>query len=375
MTVGLREFGFDTTLVAGQTLPEEGFVGDYLRKHGVRPVFAPAMRRPIAPARDLRALFQLMALMQRHRPTIVHTHTTKAGVLGRLAARLCGVPIVVHTFHGTVLEGYFSRDANQGLLAVERTLASVTDALIVLSPTLRDQVIDQYRIADPTKIHLMPPALDLAALLESPRRTGRLRAELGLPAEVPLVGAVARLAPIKNHDLLLQAFVRLDDRRGHRPHLVIAGDGELADELRQKVAVLGVADRVHFLGWRFDLANLYADFDVVAMMSRNEGTPLAVIEAMAAGVPVVATAVGGLRDVAGERPFGEIVAPPFTPERYAAALQRVLDSGLPAADVTSLRRETGQKYSAERLCRSLAALYRQLLAARGLAAGALPHDQ
>jgi glycosyltransferase involved in cell wall biosynthesis len=362
MTAGLKEFGFHTTLVAGTALPDEGFIADYLDKHGVRPVFAPAMRRPIGLGRDALALGQLVALMQRHRPTIVHTHTTKAGFLGRVAARLSGVPIVVHTFHGTVLDGYFSARGNQCLLAVERALARHTDALIALSPTLRQQVIDTYRIAAPDKIHLMPPALDLAELALSARGAGRLRAELGLLAAVPLIGAVARLAPIKNHQLLLQAFVRLPARGGHLPHLVIAGDGELNQQLRAQAASLGVTDRVHFLGWRFDLGTLYSDFDVVAMMSNNEGTPLAVIEALAAGVPVVATAVGGVRDIAGEHPLGEIVDPPFTPERYAAALERVLGSPLPRADTGARRSATAEAYSAERLCRSLAALYRQLLA-------------
>ncbi len=182
-----------------------------------------------------------------------------------------------------------------------------------------------------------------------------------------MIGAVARLAPIKNHDLLLRAVALLPARAGHRPHVVVAGDGELAGELRQQAAALGLGDRVHFLGWRFDLANLYSDFDVVAMMSRNEGTPLAVIEAMAAGVPVVATAVGGLRDIAGEQPFGAIVEPPFTPEAFAAGMAQVLASDLPMRDVPTLRRRTAMRYSAHRLCRGLATLYRRLLVARGLA--------
>lgn len=284
---------FETLLVAGRPGEREGDMSKLRPLAGARPVIVPALGREISPVADIRTLIRLMTLMRSYRPHIVHTHLAKAGLLGRIAARIAGVPVTVHTFHGTVFRGYFDPMRSRVFLVLERALARATTRIIAIS----ERQVAEIRalgITSGARLVCLPLGLELSAFDDPPR--GRLREELGVGAEVPLIGAITRLVPIKAIGVFVDAAA-IVAREHPASRFVIAGDGECAEPLRARAARLGLADRVHFLGWRADVAALYADLDVVALTSHSEGTPVSVIEALAARRAVVATAVGGVPDV------------------------------------------------------------------------------
>jgi glycosyltransferase involved in cell wall biosynthesis len=330
--------------------------------------------RRISVIGDLRAFLALLRLMFRLRPDIVHTHTAKAGTLGRLAGALYNVTrarrrraVVVHTFHGNVLDGYFSAPLSAAIRATERTLALLTDVIIAIAPQQRDDLVHRYRISGPSKIRLVRLGLDLSALLSVDERTPTLRGELSIAEDALVVGYVGRLVPIKNVELLLRAFATAF-HSNPGAYLVIAGDGPLGDPLARLSRELGVADRVRFLGWRRDLRALYASFDVLALTSRNEGTPVAVIEAMAAARPVVATKVGGVPDVVDAG--SGLLVPSDDGESLAGALRELAASGAVRRRMgTAGRQLVATRYSSTRLIEEIDALYRTTLAVKRGVAG------
>jgi glycosyltransferase involved in cell wall biosynthesis len=350
---------YESTLAAGAVEPTEG---DYLALQGrtlPRLVEVGGLGREIRGAQDLAALAALVRLVRRLRPHIVHTHTAKAGTLGRLAAWLCRVPVVVHTYHGHVLRGYFSPAKTRAFAAIERALARVTDALVAVSPRVRQELLE-LGIGRADRFEVVPLGLDLEPFASAERRRGELRRELGLDAATPLAGIVARLVPIKAHEILLAAARLLADRPAP-PRVVIAGDGERRAELEALAAADGLRGRVHFLGWRADLPRIYADLDVVVLCSRNEGSPVALIEAMAAGRPVVATRVGGVPDVVIDGESGLLVPEDDAPA-LAQAIARVLDEGELARRLGAAgRRQALERFGAGRLVRDIDALYARLL--------------
>jgi len=348
---------FETLLVTGVPGELEGDMRYYARDRGVTPVEIHELGREISMWDDLRALVKLVTLLRRVKPAIVHTHTAKAGTLGRVAAILAGVPIRVHTFHGHVFEGYFPRWKSSLFLQLERLLARFTSRLLTVSEGQRRELVERFRVARDEHFSVIPLGLDLEHLVDCEQHRGELRAELGFDASTKLVGIVGRLVPIKNHSLFLQMAKRVADPK---MTFLIVGGGEKESALRGEAEALGLTDCVRFLGWRKDLDRIYADLDAVALTSRNEGTPVALIEAMSAGVPVVATAVGGVGDVLRDGARGELVGPPFSPEALADALKRAL---APASRerARQQRRQIAEEYGAERLCRDLEALYTRLL--------------
>ncbi len=315
---------FPTTLVAGRPTASEG----ELRDPAV-PVHHVPFVRPVRPDADARALAAVARLMRRVGPAVVHTHMAKAGAIGRLAALAARPrPRTVHTFHGHVLEGYFGPRAQRAIIEVERRLARRTDVLLAVSGEVRDAVLS-HGIGRPDQFQVVPLGLDLSNFLEVNRSSGRLRSHLGIGPEVPLVGVVGRLVPIKDHDTLFQALALLPG-----VHLAVVGDGELRSQLEGQALALGIGDRVHFTGWLDDVATAMSDLDVVALTSRNEGTPVSLIEAAACARPVVATEVGGVPLVVKHGVTGYL-APPRSPGPVAEALGRAL--GAPEA-----RRQMGE---------------------------------
>ena len=348
---------FESTLVTGT---EEAGEGNYLELYGRRAdvEIIPDLGREIRPLHDLQTLRRLVALMRRVRPHIVHTHTAKAGAVGRAAARLAGVPIVVHTYHGHVLRGYFPPAMSAVYRAIERALATRTDRLLAVTARVRDELV-ALGVGAASQYRIVPLGLDLAPLLVAEARRGEVRAELGLGAG-PLIGIVARLVPIKAHEVFLAAAARVRQQVPSARFLIV-GDGERRAALERQTAALGLSAAVHFLGWRADLDRLYADLDVVALTSRNEGSPVALIEAMAAGVPVVSTAVGGVADVVRHGESGLLA-----PMDDAVGIADHLLTLLAAPDV---RRTMGQHgratvaatYGADRLVSDIEALYDELI--------------
>jgi glycosyltransferase involved in cell wall biosynthesis len=366
---GLRRHGFETVLLTGDL--DEGEVS-LEADPGFRVVHVPFLGRPPAPLADLRALGAMVSILRRERPDIVHTHTAKAGALGRLAARIAGVPVVVHSFHGHVLSGYFGPVGSTAVTWAERALSHLTSRIVTLSPQLRDELAGRYRVAGRDRFQVVPLGRDLEPFQEA--RRGTLRASLGLDDEDVLLGCVGRLVPIKNVPLLVRSFAAA--ARSHpRLHLVIVGDGTERSAVQAAVDP-ELSHRVHLLGWRQDLPEIYADLDLLALSSNNEGTPLAIIEAFAAGVPVVATAVGGVPDMfVGEgpalkdpvavgvrlRPQGALV-PPGDAFALTAAIEHFASSPARLARASAAAASAAEAYRSEHLVERMAELYRELLA-------------
>ena len=379
---GLRAHGFETLLLTGDLDEgEEALEDPQLRGGGpgFRIERVPGLGRPPAPRDDLRALWRIVRVLRRERPAIVHTHTAKAGALGRVAAALAGVPVVVHTFHGHVLSGYFSPAGSLAVILAERALSRLTSRIVTLSPRLRDELASRYRVAPRERFEVVPLGRDLTPFARAER--GALRHELGLGDDALLVGCVGRLVPIKQVPLLVQAFAEVA-RREPRARLVIVGDGPDRPLIEAALRERGLSERAHLLGWRQDLPAIYADLDLLALSSRNEGTPLAMIEAFAAGVPAIATRVGGVPDLfAGDETGGARAAlgaeraPSGVDVRAAGALVPPGDAQLLAEALilfaarpdlrraaSAAARDASQAYAGERLIEATAALYRRLLA-------------
>lgn len=364
LTAGLDRVRFLTTLITGAVGRDEGDLAPAARARGVEPLVIPELGRAIHPMRDLVALGKLVRVFRRSQPDIVHTHTAKAGTLGRLAARLAAVPATVHTFHGHVLEGYFSPAVSQVFLRIERMLARRTDRIIALSPRLRQDIL-AMGIGWPEQVEVIPLGLDLDRLVHAPPGQEDFRAALRIPPDAPLLGIVGRLVPIKDHPTLFQALTVL--AAGPRaPHLVVVGDGEQREELRRLARHLGLASSIHFLGWRNDLEAILGELDMVISSSRNEGTPVALIEAMAAGVPVLSTDVGGVGDLIVHGETGWLV-PPGDPPALARAIQALLvDPALAGRLAAAARPMALGRHDVKGLIHRMEALYTAVMAEKQL---------
>jgi glycosyltransferase involved in cell wall biosynthesis len=347
---------FATVLLAGEPGQREGSMLAEAVAAGARVVRVPHMSRPLSPLPDLLALVWLFRYLRRERPAIVATHTAKAGTLGRLAAALAGVPVIVHTFHGHVLDGYFGSITTAFFLFVERRLGRLTTQFIAISPEIASD-LDRMAIGR-GKTSIVRLGLELEHLAGG--TPGRLRRDLDVATGVKLVGIVGRLVPIKAHDLFLAAAERVS--KNHPDvHFAIVGDGELWDQLHQQVAAAGLSDRVHFAGWRDDLPEIYSDLDIVVCCSRNEGTPVSVIEACAAGRPVIGTPVGGMTDIISEGVNGLLV-PSGDADALAAAIAGLIDdSERRKAMGAAGRRMVLERYGADRMVKELKQIYSNLL--------------
>jgi glycosyltransferase involved in cell wall biosynthesis len=364
LTARLNPSRFRSLLVTGTEGTTEGNMLPLAARLGVRPIVIPELGRAVRPGQDLVAFARVLRLLQAERPTIVHTHMAKAGAIGRLAARIARVPIVVHTYHGHVFHSYFGPLTSRALRAVEQALARLSDSLVAVGERQRAEIV-AYGVGGAPRVVSIPLGLELEPFLVA-QRSGALRRELGLAPTTPLVGIVARLVPVKAHADFLQAAALLHQTQPAARFLVV-GDGDDRQALERLCRRLGLQDVVHFLGWRRDLPAIYADLDVVCLTSLNEGSPVAIIEAMAAARPVVATAVGGVPEVVRDHITGLLV-PPRQPAALAAAVAEVLgDASRARAMGLAARDAVYPKYAASRLVDDVERLYLGLLQAKGLA--------
>lgn len=345
---------YDTVLLGGELEPGESSMEDFARARGVRIEVVPQMRRAVNPWTDLQAIGRTAVRLRTLRPEIVHTHTAKAGAVGRTAAKLVRTPIVVHTFHGHVFDGYFHPAKAQAFLAAERALAKVTDRILVLSEQQRNDLAFKYRVAPIEKIQVVPLGMDLDPYLNAENAgRGGVRQALGISATAPVVVAAGRLVPIKRFDLLIEAFSIVLQTLPNA-HLLLAGDGAQEERQALECSAAAQAGRIHFLGWRQDLPQIFADGDVLALTSDNEGTPTAVIEALVAGLPVVATRVGGVEDIVITPEMGSLVLPKDVQGIAQALIERLRASTrLPQ----SIREMVAQRFSHRRLIADMSQLY------------------
>ena len=357
LTRGLDTGRFESRLVVGDV---GGGEADFveLRDSDLPLVKIPALGRSVRFGDDLRAFIAIRREIRLFRPDIIHTHTAKAGVLGRLAAATCRVPLRVHTFHGHLLHGYFNRLISRVLVLVEKFLARRTTALVAVGERVRDDLVaagigrlDQYTV--------IPPGVAPAGPLD--RESARVR--LGLPLGVPVVLFVGRLTVIKRPDRLIEAMSYVLARRSDAV-LAVAGEGGLLEETRRRAEPLGSA--VRFLGWQPDIADLYVAADCVVLTSDSEGMPVTLIEAAMAGVPGVTTDVGSAREVVVDGVTGLVVASDAS--AVADGLLRLFDVELRDRMGAAARARAEAEFGTRRLIADHEALYERLMAELGAAA-------
>ncbi len=309
LTAGLRPRGYETTLVAGELARGESSMAFVAEQLGVELHPLVQLHREVSPVRDLVAAVRLARLIRAERPDIVHTHTAKAGAVGRVAAVLAGGrrrPLIVHTFHGHVLRGYFGPLRTTAFRLLETLLAASSDALVAVSPQVRDDLV-ALGIAPREKFAVVRLGIELErrVLAESGTRE-ETRRLLGVPEGRFLVGWVGRMTGVKRTEDVLRALQLLRGR-GVDAGVCLVGDGPDRDEVEREAHRLGIARHCFYLGYQEDIARWYAAVDAVVLPSENEGTPVSVIEALAAGRPVVATRVGGVPDVVTDGKDGFLV--------------------------------------------------------------------
>ena len=365
LSAGLDPARFETVLVSGREEEHEGNMLHLAVEKGVTPVFVDALSRNIRFGADLASFWKLYRFLRRERPDIVHTHTAKAGMVGRLAAILARVPIRVHTFHGHVLRGYFSPARTALFRWIEKILARLSTRVIMVSAHGREELLGMG-IGRPERFLHIPLGLELRRLADLSSQRGQLRSRLGLPEDAFLVGNIARLVPIKGLSDFVAAARKVVAGTDRPVHFAIVGVGELEAALRREVADAGLGERVHFAGFWPDVAPVYADLDLTVLSSYNEGLPVAIIESMAAGLPVVGTRVGGIPELVADGTTGALV-PPGDVDALAEAILAMADAPEHARRMGQAGRERViPQLCSERLIADIEALYTELAREKGL---------
>ena len=365
LTEGLADRGYDTTLVTGSLAHGEESMAQVAENRGARIVMLPHLARDISPLNDALAVFRLAELIRKERPQILHTHTAKAGFVGRIAALLAGnarPPIVVHTFHGHVLRGYFNPFVTLGFRTLERWLASGTTKLIAVSPEVRDDLV-RLGVAPQEKFAVIRLGIELGERVGGGDDVRReTRRQLGIGPDAFVVGWVGRMTAVKRTDDVLRAFRELLDRDVDA-WLCLVGDGPDRAHMERRAHELGIARRCLFVGYQDDVAPYYEAIDALLLPSVNEGTPVSVIEALAAGRPAVATRVGGVPDVVRDGVDGFLadVGDASTLADRLAELAR--DPERRAEMGREGREHVVQRYAVDRLVDDVDRLYRELLSA------------
>jgi glycosyltransferase involved in cell wall biosynthesis len=308
LTKYLPEDRYETLLVAGQEPKGELRADAWATRYGVSVHYLTALQRTPNLWRDIQAAWQLYRLLRQYKPHILHTHTAKAGALGRLVGWFARVPIRIHTYHGHSLTGYFPKPLSWLYQKIERLLAKLSHQLITISPRLLEELTDQFRIAPKEKFFVIPLGFDMARWRRyDAAQVTRLRAQWAPQGEI-LLGWVGRLVPIKQVGKLLEAAAPLI-KAGYPLKLVLIGEGPEKPTLQKQADALGMGPACIWAGARQDMPEVYRALDALALPSRNEGTPVVLIEALACGIPVIASAVGGIPDVLQNGQWGYLVPP------------------------------------------------------------------
>ena len=361
--IGLSRAGYDLILVTGPS--DESQSGEREReavranleraeRAGIRIVRIRGLVRNMKPGGDLSAFLELLRVVRVEKPRIVHTHTSKAGILGRWAAWLCRVPVIVHTPHGHVFWGYFGLLETKLYVTLEKITARITDRIVVLTGQERDDHLC-FRVAPPEKFVTIHSGVDLSRFDAALHDRSQIRAELGIPPGDLVVGTAGRLTPVKGHVHLIDAAARILAVHPDTT-FVFLGDGELKGKLMERAEALGLAGKVRFPGWRPDVAAVMSAFDVFVLPSLNEGMGRVLVEAMALSKPVVASRTGGIKDLVADGSNGLLV-PPGDAGDLADAILRLLGDAAMRAAMGGEGRRRAEIYSAERMVEKIEELY------------------
>ncbi|MCR9171696.1 MAG: glycosyltransferase [bacterium] len=301
---------YETMLVGG--LPEED-ESDSLhipKSYGIEPILIKEMVRNPSISSDRLAYKRLKEIIREFQPHIVHTHASKAGALGRKAADACKVPVIVHTFHGHVFHSYFGKMKTRVFKEIERNLAKKSHAIIAISERQREELCDVHKVCKREKTHVIPLGFDLQPFHDK-RVNGRdaKRKELNLSEDDIAIAIVGRFAPIKNHDLFFDAMEKVLSKTNKSLRLFVVGDGAEREHIESRAANVNekYPNTVVLTSWITDIASFNAGMDLICLTSHNEGTPVSLIEAQAACIPVISTDVGGVRDIVKDGDTGYVV--------------------------------------------------------------------
>lgn len=356
-----RRRGHDVLVVAGTLAAGEESMEYVAEERDVPTLHLAALQRELSPRRDTRAIRSLRRLLGERATDVLHTHTAKAGSTGRIAALLAGrrkPRAIVHTFHGHVLSGYFPPHRERVFRLVERALTSATSTVIAVSDEVRDDLI-AFGVSPGERVAVVPYGFDLDGLGDE-RRRGEIRDEAGIGDDQFAIGWVGRLAAIKRPHDLVATLGRIVDG-GADAVLVLVGDGDERDSVEADAARLGLADRCRFVGFRRDTADWYAAFDAFLLTSGNEGTPVAAIEALASGRPVVATDAGGTRTVVQDGRSGFLAPVGDTEELARRLLELHADRALARRLGSFGAADVRERFSLARMADRVDSIYREAL--------------
>lgn len=305
---GLDKKVFQSLLLCGNISDGEKSMFNEAKNSGIKLISIPELTNEHSlNLKDLKALLKIYLIIKKYKPDIVHTHTAKAGLIGRIAAHLALTPKIVHTYHGHVLHSYFSRPKTYLLRFMEKLLALISDSLIVVSDKIKTELIS-YKISKPSKFNIIKLGFNLDPFLNNNLLKDNLKKELSLPNDSNLIGIVGRIVPIKNHKLFIEAAAKVVAQK-ENTYFLIVGDGPLRKNIEKLSYELNINKNTIFTGWRNDLPLIYASLDILVCSSNNEGTSVSVIEGMASGCPVITTRVGGHPDIISDGNNGYLIEP------------------------------------------------------------------
>jgi len=379
LTKGLNSDRFESILVSGKISPHEGDMTYLFDSHNKKPIVIPQLQREINLGMDLRAVIRILKILIKERPDIVHTHTAKAGSGARLAVIIYNIVFnkkirAIHTFHGHIFKGYFSRAKSWFFVFIERIIAKLTDVIIAISETQKKELAQEFHIAPPGKIKTIRLGFDLEPFFTCKSLKGKFRKSLGIDHDTFTIGIIGRLAPIKNHRMFFDAAnIFVAQNPDIQVKFVVVGDGELRNELEDYCQKLGLSKNVIFCGWIKNIPMVYTDLDILALTSLNEGTPVSIIESMAASVPVISTDAGGVRDLLGEPDNSihmdgfkvcerGILSPKNDPFSFEKGIKYLLEDedGKREGRLKRARLFVKKMYSQERLLTDIELLYTEL---------------
>lgn len=356
LTSELQEMGYDCILIAGISPYEHDSMINIAEARSIEPIIVPEFSYS-NPSGAIPAVWRLYQLLKELKPDIVHTHNPRAGFLGRIAAKWAGVPVVVHTLHEYPFRGYYNRLSTLIFIYMERFGARLSDSIITLSQGLRQALVQTYHITRKSRITVLPIGYDLKSFAETKRHQGVFRARWNIPDDVPLIGIIGRLLPVKNHRLFLETAKKVHETLPSA-RFVIVGDGEERESLEHYVQALGLSRQVIFTGWQQQMESIYSDLDVLVNTSLNEGTPVPIIEALSVKCPVVASDVGGVSELLDGGTSGTLIP---SGDRDALA-EAILDTLENPPDMTHAQETMLRRYGIHRLAEDLDSLYRGLFA-------------
>ena len=328
------------------------------REHHVRVTSVRHLIRDLRPVSDLIAFCALLRIIRRERPHIVHTHTSKAGILGRWAAWFCRIPVIVHTPHGHVFWGYFGPLQTRLFILFEKWTARITDAIVTLTPQEREDHL-RFHVAPEGRFTVIHSGVDLESFLSDRLQGEEAKTVLGIPPEMTVIGTVGRLTAVKGQEVLIRAASELI-RRGERVFLVLLGGGELRRELEELSFRLGISEQVRFLGWRTDVARIMVACDIFCLPSRNEGMGKVLVEAMALGKPIVASDIGGIKNIVRPGENGLLV-PVGDVEAWIEAIARLCRDPERRRRMGDAGRLIAPRYSSDEMIKMIDQLYGKLL--------------